>query len=48
MPVFAIVLMNLTFHLNLFEGPDKLREKADFYCLMILIIALLAGSFGFI
>lgn len=48
MPVFAIVLIKLIFHLNLLEGPNKLREKADFYCLMIFIIALLSGIFGFI
>lgn len=48
MPVFAIVLINLIFHLNLVLGPNELREQADFYCLMILIIALLAGLFGFI
>lgn len=48
MPVFGIILMKLTFRLNFNEGEEKLRENADFYCLMIFIIALLSSGFGFI
>eukprot|EP00347_Sterkiella_histriomuscorum_P015933 403355132 len=50
MPVFSIVLIKVIFGLsvNPFHPIDKVREDADFYCLMIFIIAILAFIFAMI
>eukprot|EP00347_Sterkiella_histriomuscorum_P022139 403331544 len=50
MPIFSIVMVKVIFALNVnpFHGVDQVRKYADFYCLMILIIAISAFMFAMI
>ena len=49
-PVFAIVFVKMIFGLsvNQLHPLDQVRGDADFYCLMIFIIAICAFFFGLI
>ena len=44
-PIFGIVLIKVTFSLNIIYGPDYVREQADKYCLYMFLMAV--GAFLF-
>ena len=48
MPVFGVILTKLLFGLSVPPNPlDKVRENADFYCLMMFACAIGAATFIF-
>jgi ABC-type multidrug transport system fused ATPase/permease subunit len=44
-PIFGIVLMKVTFALNILYGEDYVREQANKWCLYMLLMAI--GAFIF-
>ena len=48
MPIFGIIITKVLFALDYKHGPLWVRDDADFYCLLILVIAISSFAFGLI